>query len=135
MRYLLDANVLVHLANRADGAGRIYDRLATLRKGQAFLSAITAHELEYMIARARVSKAHIAALEALLRRFPVEHFDLPAAAAAAAVRTELEAAGTPIGTFDALLAGHARRLGCVVVTDNEREFRRVRGLAVENWRR
>lgn len=50
------------------------------------------------------------------------------------IRAELEAAGTPIGGMDLLLAAHALALGACVVTANTREFVRVDGLAVENWR-
>ncbi len=132
-RYLLDANVIVHLANQVPGVERIRARLDPLKPGQAALSAITAHELQFMILRARVSRAHLAALDRLVRFFPVEHFDLPAAHAAADVRFQL--GSQAIGPYDGLLAGHARRLGCVVVTDNVREFARVPGLAVENWLR
>jgi len=45
----------------------------------------------------------------------------------------LEKAGTPIGPLDTMIAAHALSLGLTVVTDNEREFRRVPGLNVQNW--
>lgn len=134
MIHLLDANVLVHLANRVPGAGRIEARLLQQPRSGVRLSAATAHELRYMVLRSKASRAHVAALGALLRQFPVEDFDLPAAHAAADVRAQLEAVGRPIGIFDMLLAGHARRLGAVLVTDDE-DFDRVPGLRVENWLR
>ena len=59
----------------------------------------------------------------------------PADRTYAALRAQLEAAGSPIGGNDMLIAAHAISLGCTVVTDNEREFVRVDGLAVENWLR
>jgi tRNA(fMet)-specific endonuclease VapC len=51
----------------------------------------------------------------------------------ARIRAVLEAAGTPIGPNDLLIAAHALSLGATLVTDNLREFARVPGLAVENW--
>ena len=56
-----------------------------------------------------------------------------AAMHAGRARAQLAAAGAPIGPYDVLIAGHARSLGLVVVTNNEREFARVPGLEVENW--
>jgi tRNA(fMet)-specific endonuclease VapC len=49
------------------------------------------------------------------------------------LRAALERAGTPIGSNDMLIAAHALALNCTPVTANEREFRRVPGLTVENW--
>ena len=134
MIYLLDANVLVHLANRVQGAERIEQRLISEPRARVRLSAATAHELRYMIVRAKASRAHVAALDALVRQFRVEPFDLPAAHAAADVRAHLEERGRPIGIFDMLLSGHARRLAATVVSDDG-DFDRVPGLARENWLR
>ena len=61
-------------------------------------------------------------------------FDEVAAEHAASVRFALETRGTKIGTYDTLLAGHALALGLICVTDNTKEFSRVDGLTLENWR-
>ena len=134
MRFLLDANVLVHLANQVDGSERIADKLRTQPRGTVLLSAVTAHEVRFMIVLAKASRPHVAALQALAREIPVIDFDLPAAHAAADVRYQLEQIGRPLGAFDMLLAGHARRLGAVLVTDDA-DFARVPGLKTENWLR
>ena len=134
MRYLLDANVLVHWANDVSGAERIAAKVGEQPPGQVILSSITAHELRFMILRAKASAKHVASLAAIVLEFPVEHFDLPAAHAAADVRLQMERIGKPLGVFDMLLAGHARRLGAIVVTDDE-DFARVPGLKTENWLR
>ena len=137
MRYLLDANVLVHWANDVPGAKRIAAKVGAQPLGQVILSAVTAHELRFLILRSKASARHVAGLQTLVREFAVEHFDLPAAHAAADVRwqlEQLEQIGRPLGVFDMLLAGHARRLGAAVVTDDE-DFARVPGLKTENWLR
>ncbi len=51
------------------------------------------------------------------------------------IRSDLERMGTPIGDYDMLIATHALALDCILVTDNEGEFRRIPGLRVENWLR
>ncbi|HUU03103.1 MAG TPA: PIN domain-containing protein [Myxococcota bacterium] len=49
------------------------------------------------------------------------------------VRAHLERQGTPIGSMDMLIAAHALALDCALVTNNEREFRRVPSLKIETW--
>ena len=65
--------------------------------------------------------------------WPSGPFDIPASAQAAQIRADLAAKGTPIGPYDTMIAGHARSLGLVLVTNNVREFERVEGLRVVNW--
>jgi tRNA(fMet)-specific endonuclease VapC len=65
-----------------------------------------------------------------LKVLPLE---TPADLAYGAVRADLEQRGQLIGPNDLLIAAHALALGCVLVTDNEREFSRVNGLRTENW--
>ncbi len=59
--------------------------------------------------------------------------DIPVDAEYGDIRAELEAAGQPIGANDFLIAAHAYALGLTLVTNNTREFTRIRGLKVENW--
>jgi tRNA(fMet)-specific endonuclease VapC len=75
----------------------------------------------------------IKAVEDLLGEITVLPFDAPADAAYGAIRARLEAAGTPIGSNDLLIAAHASANGSTIVTANVEEFRRVGGLEVENW--
>jgi tRNA(fMet)-specific endonuclease VapC len=49
------------------------------------------------------------------------------------VRADLERAGTPIGSMDTMIAAHAKAIKAVLVTNNMKHFRRVKGLAIENW--
>jgi tRNA(fMet)-specific endonuclease VapC len=72
-------------------------------------------------------------VEGILETIPVLPLDIPADAEYAGIRAELEAAGQPIGMNDLLIAAHAYALSLTLVTDNTREFGRIRGLSVENW--
>jgi tRNA(fMet)-specific endonuclease VapC len=63
----------------------------------------------------------------------VIEFDNEAAQAYGSIRAHLERIGTPIGSNDILIAGHARSRNMTLVTNNVREFDRVPGLKVENW--
>jgi tRNA(fMet)-specific endonuclease VapC len=118
-----------------EGAQRIMDRLGSEDPDSLRLSAITAFELHYKIGAARVSKAKLRALAGTLKLYKVLPFTAQAAKRAAHVRLDLERVGLPIGRLDVQAAGHALALGYTFVTDNEREFRRVSGLRVENWLR
>ena len=139
MLKLLDANVLMHLANLAEGYERIRDTYAQQLPGTTVLSAVTVCELHYKICQREGKKPprkeNVDRLEQFVRFYGVMPFDDAAAKRAAVLRFALEVVGTPIGPMDTLLAGHALALGATVVTDNEGEFRRVKGLKVENWRR
>lgn len=73
-------------------------------------------------------------LEAFLGFFSIADFTLDAALHYADIRAELEAAGTPIGPLDLLIAAQARSLGATLVTANAGEFKRVRGLKILVWK-
>ena len=91
------------------------------------------HELEFGIAKSQRPEANRAALALLLANLQVVDFNAGVAVHYGRIRAVLEAAGTPIGPNDLLIAAHALSLGATLVTDNLREFARVPGLAVENW--
>ena len=75
----------------------------------------------------------IEAVEELLSEIDVLPFDVPADATYGMIRTVLEASGRPSGGNDLLIAAHAHAIAATIVTANEGEFKRIRGLAVENW--
>lgn len=77
---------------------------------------------------------HAARLQAFLDLFFIAEFDLQAALHYADIRAALEAAGTPIGPLNLLIAAQARSLGATLVTANGSEFKRVKGLKVLEWK-
>ncbi len=101
-------------------------------EGNVCTSIIAASELRYGALK-KNSPRLTRQLEAVLSALEVQSFEAPADAVYAKVRTKLEAAGTPIGGNDLLIASHALALGFTLVTDNEREFARVDGLRIANW--
>lgn len=104
------------------------------RDSLVLLSSIVAFELWYGVAKSQRQDSNRRRLEAFFAG-PLEWtlFDEDDAQAAGTVRAELEAAGTPIGAYDVLLAGQARRRGAIFVTVNTKEFVRVAGLKREDW--
>jgi tRNA(fMet)-specific endonuclease VapC len=132
VRYLLDTSIVSALVR--DPQGPVTQRLRDVGEKNVCTSIIVAAELRYGATKkesARLSSQ----LETILSALEVLPLEVPADAAYGEVRTRLEQAGQPIGGNDLLIAAHALALGCVVVTDNQREFERVPGLRVENWLR
>jgi tRNA(fMet)-specific endonuclease VapC len=90
-------------------------------------------EIRYGFAAGDVSVERREALEDFLALFQIDDFPALAADDYAVIRVRLERAGSKIGGYDMLIAAHARHIKATLVTNNEREFRRVPGLAVQNW--
>ncbi len=129
-RYMLDTNIISDLVKNPQG--KAARRIAKVGEDNICTSIIVAAELRYGCAKSG-SKRLLKAVEDLLGEIPVLPFDVPADAEYGGIRSELEAAGKPIGSNDLLIAAHAYALGAIIVTANTDEFKRVRGLNVENW--
>ena len=129
-RYLLDTNIISDLIRNPQG--RAARRIGKIGENNVCTSIIVAAELRYGCAKSGSLKLR-KAVEDLLGEIDVLPFETPADSDYGAIRASLEAAGRPIGGNDLLIAAHARALGATIVTANRQEFRRVRGLKVENW--
>ncbi len=127
---MLDTNILSDLIKNPQG--RAAKRIAKVGENNICTSIIVAAELHYGCAKSG-SKRLRKAVEDLLGEIKVLPFDVPADAEYGGIRAELEAAGQSIGSNDLLIAAHAFAAGATIVTANTDEFRRVRGLNVENW--
>jgi tRNA(fMet)-specific endonuclease VapC len=127
---MLDTNIISDLIRHPQGAAA--QRIAKVGENNVCTSIIVAAELRYGSAKGG-SKRLLEAIEGLLGEISVLPFDAPADAEYGRIRSELEAAGTPIGGNDMLIAAHACATGTTMVTANSQEFERVRGLQVENW--
>lgn len=130
-RYLLDTDTLSALVREPTGS--VAERIAAVGEAAVATSPVVAGELRFGAARSG-SPALAARVEGLLARLPILPIDERVARVYADVRRALEVAGTPIGPNDLWIAAHALVEGCTVVTGNGREFRRVPGLTVEDWR-
>jgi tRNA(fMet)-specific endonuclease VapC len=127
---MLDTNVISDLIRNPQG--RAAKQIAKVGEDNICTSIIVAAELRYGCAKSG-SKRLLKAVEDLLGEISVLPFDVPADAEYGAIRSELEAGGTPIGGNDLLIAAHAYATGATIVTANADEFKRIHGLNVENW--
>jgi len=133
-RYLLDTNVLLHVVNKSTGFEQIETRLSQVAQRNLYVSAVTVWEISRMVERAKVSKATMRATLELLDFFEVLPLTNQVAALSGSLAASLQNQGTPIGERDSMIAGTAMSHKLVMVTDNLREFARVPGILVENWR-
>ena len=130
-RYLLDTNICIYI--RRKKPEEVLRRFRTLRPGEAVLSVITFGELVYGAEKSAQRGAALELLRELAQVLPVQGLPETAAESYGTIRAELERKGEMIGNNDLWIAAHAKTAGLVLVTNNEREFRRVRGLKVQNW--
>lgn len=128
--YMLDTNIVSDLIRNPQG--KVAKRIGRAGEDRICTSIIVAAELRYGCAKSSSSRLR-KAVEDLLGEINVLPFDVPADGKYGAIRTELEAAGKPIGSNDLLIAAHAHAAGATIVTANANEFKRVPGLKVENW--
>jgi tRNA(fMet)-specific endonuclease VapC len=128
--YLLDTNIISDMIRNPDGS--VARQIEKIGFKGICTSIIVAGELRYGCAK-KGSVKLLARVEQLLKLIPVLPLDISAGDEYGGIRFELEAAGQPIGMNDLWIAAHAYALKFTLVTDNTREFKRIRGLKVENW--
>ena len=129
--YVLDTDICSYLMKRSQPA--MIERVKTFAPRELKISVVTLFELEYGILRSERRDHLRRVVQAFLENVDVLPWTSPAACEAGAVRSELAAAGRPIGAYDLLIAGHVRSLDATLVTHNLREFSRVPGLRLEDW--
>jgi tRNA(fMet)-specific endonuclease VapC len=130
MPWLLDTNVIFAVAR--DPRGPEGRRLRLLPRGEAVTSIIVVGELAFGLAK-NPSEEVERQLTSILGGIPIHPLEEPVERHYGWIRATLERAGTPIGSNDYWIAAHAFALDCTLVTADEREFRRVPGLRVQNW--
>ena len=130
IRFTLDTNVCIDLL-RGRNRG-IVPRLKR-HQNEIAISTIALAELQHGVFKSNTPSLNLNTVVDFCMPFEILPFDELAAETYGRIRADLEQVGTPIGPLDTLIAAHALSLDCTLVTNNEREFRRVDGLAVENW--
>lgn len=130
LRYMLDTNVCIRVLR--DRPQNLRERFNSEADGLC-ISTIILTELLHGAAKSDRPSFNRTKVEHFAARLEVLTFGPEAADHAADIRADLERKGTPIGSYDGLIAGHARSKGLVVVTGNLGEFSRVEGLRCENW--
>lgn len=130
-QYMLDTDISSYVMKRANE--QLLKKLRTVAVNDVCISVITKSELLYGVELSPRRAQDQAALKAFLNYVEVLNFPDEAADHYAKIRADLKSRGAMIGGNDLFIAAHARSLGLTLITNNIREFSRVRDLALENW--
>ncbi|HLJ29295.1 MAG TPA: type II toxin-antitoxin system VapC family toxin [Candidatus Angelobacter sp.] len=130
-KYLLDTNICIYI--RQNRPPEVFARFRRLKAGDAVLSVITYGELNYGAQKSQQKDRAIERLAELIQLLPVVPLPEESARAYGEVRASLETQGQMIGNNDLWIAAHAKAAGLTLVTNNEREFKRIPGLKLQNW--
>ncbi len=129
--YLIDTNIVsLALKGRSDAAVK---RLRAHPRSKVAISVITEMELRFGVAKHPAPERIKPLIDQFLDTVPTAALPDNIATVYGALRAELERRGSPIGPLDTIIAAHAIASGRVLVTNNGREFGRVRGLRCEDW--
>ena len=131
MRYMLDTNICIYAIKHKPE--QVFMRLQEHDPAEICISSVTYAELVHGVEKSKAIEKNRLALALLLANIEIMSFDSLAAEGYGKVRADLEKMGTPIGPLDMMIAGHAKALDYTVVTNNTKEFERVKGLKLENW--
>ncbi|MDR1307971.1 MAG: type II toxin-antitoxin system VapC family toxin [Treponema sp.] len=129
--YLLDTNICIYIINKHPS--KIITRLEKYKPSEVKISSITVAEMEYGASKSEYREKNRKALKNFLSPFEIINFDSTDAEIYGIIRAELERTGNIIGPYDMQLAAQALSAGYVFVTNNIREFKKVKNLKLENW--
>jgi tRNA(fMet)-specific endonuclease VapC len=129
--FLLDTNTCIYFLNRS--SEKVISRLKSLTPANIKLSTITVAELLYGAEKSRAKKKNRETVQRFIDHFERIPFDDKCCHYYAAIRASLEKSGVPIGPMDLLIASITLANDFILVTNNVKEFNRVKGLNLENW--
>lgn len=130
-QYLLDTNICIYIINQKPQI--VYQKFKKVSLDNISISAITEFELKYGVEKSQKSEKNQNTLSEFLGFLNIVPFDSHAASIAGSIRTRLEKKGEIIGPYDLLIASQAIANEMILVTNNEKEFKRIKELKIENW--
>ena len=131
IRYLLDTHICIYLIKKHPP--EVLARFQQIELKQLHIPTITLFELYYGIEKNNSQQRNLAALENFIAPLTIVDFSLDAAKKAAKIRNNLQNLGTPISAYNIQIAACALSHNMTLLTNNTREFERVKGLKLENW--
>ena len=131
MRYMLDTNICIYAIKKRPE--KVLEQLQKVKAQDVCISSVTYAELMHGVYKSQAVERNLLALSLLLSNIEIMKFDSDAADEYGRIRAALEKNGTLIGPLDTMIAGHAMSLGCTLVTNNTKEFARIKGLKTANW--
>ena len=130
LRYLLDTDICIYIRQQRQ---EVVQHFRKLRDGEAALSVVTYGELMYGAAKSAQRMSALSKLRELMIVLPAMPLPETAGELYGTLRAEMEMKGEVIGNNDIWIAAHALAADLTLVTNNQKEFRRIRGLKLLNW--
>ncbi len=131
MSYLIDTNICIYLMNQKPH--HLIQKMKNFQVGDIVLSSITLAELQYGVSKSKNKENNQVRLNEFLVPFEILPFNERHTIVYGEIRSQLEKKGKIIGPLDLLIAAHALSEEFILITNNDKEFKRVKGLSVENW--
>ncbi len=131
IKYLIDTIICIYIMNKRPIG--IIHKFKQFDVGEIGVSTITVSELQYGVSKSKNRRLNKQRIEEFLFPLEILPYDEIAATIYGDIRVQLEKRGEPIGPLDLLIAAHALSRNLVLITNNEKEFKRVKNLKVENW--
>ena len=131
MIYMLDTNICVYMMN--EHPKHVIEKYRTLLGGDAIISSIVWSELSYGAFKSHHKERNLASLDKFIIPIQVAPYDTKAGTCFGEIRATLEKQGNIIGSYDLMIAAHALSINATLVTNNTKEFSRIKHLRCENW--
>ena len=131
MIYLLDTNTCIYFLNRY--SEKIISQFKRFSPSEINLPSITVAELFYGAEKSKAKKKNWAIVENFISTFEIVPFNEKSCEIYARIRASLEKFGVPIGPMDLLIASISLANNSILVSNNIKEFRQIKGLKLENW--
>ena len=130
-KYLLDTNICIYIINKKPEG--VYKKFKNIHLENIYISSITEFELQYVVGKSQRSEQNLKLLENFLGYLNIIPFDSNDSKVAGNLRNLLEKKGDLIGPYDLLIASQAISRKFILVTNNEKEFKRIKEIKMENW--
>src|SRR3990167_602460 len=131
MKYMLDTNICIYL--RKHSPENIIKKFKTMSAEDIVISSIVLTELAFGVYNSAHPEKNLDTLKKLVSPLSVLAYDESAAYCCGEIRAHLKKNGTPIGPMDILIAAHALSVNAILITNNTKEFSRIKNLRLENW--
>jgi tRNA(fMet)-specific endonuclease VapC len=131
MKYLIDTNICIYIMSKRPI--KVIQKFKQFDVGEICVSTITVSELQYGVVKSKNHRLNLQRVQEFLSPLEIIPYDENAANMYGDIRYQLEKRGEPIGPLDLMIAAHALSGNFVLVTNNEKEFKRIKQLKIENW--
>jgi len=131
MKFMLDTNICIYIIKNKPL--KVLKKFKEIEAKSVCISSITSSELWSGVFKSMNFERNAIALEEFLSPLTILDYDEKTSKVYGKIRSELEKKGNIIGSMDLLISAHALSEELTLVTNNVKEFKRVKGLSLENW--